>query len=47
MGTAMGADPVGLLTGGGIGGVLLVVGVAFGASGFIMTQKILEGASPS
>lgn len=47
MGTAMGADPVGLLTGGGIGGVLLVVGVAFGASGFIMTQKILEGATPS
>lgn len=47
MGTAMGADPVGLLTGGGIGGVLLVVGVAFGATGFVLTQKILEGANPS
>lgn len=47
MGTAMGADPIGLLTGGGIGGLLLVSGVALVAAGFVMTQKILEGANPS
>lgn len=47
MGTAMGADPIGLLTGGGLGGVLLVSGVLLVAAGFVMTQKILEGATPS
>lgn len=47
MGTAMGADPVAVLTGGGLGGVMLVVGVGLGVAGFIITQKILENASPS
>lgn len=47
MGTVMGADPIGFLTGGGIGGVLLVIGVGLVAAGFAMTQKILEGANPS
>lgn len=46
MGTVMGADPIGFLTGGGIGGVLLVIGVGLVAGGFVMTQKILEGANP-
>ncbi len=47
MGTVMGADPIGFLTGGGIGGVLLVIGVGLVAAGFAMTQKILERANPS
>lgn len=47
MGTAMGADPIGFLTGGGLGGVLLVTGVSLVAGGFVMTQKILEGANPT
>lgn len=47
MGTVMGADPLGFLTGGGLGGLLLVVGVSLVAGGFVMTQKILEGANPS
>lgn len=46
MGTVMGADPLGFLTRGGLGGVLLVTGVALVAAGFVMTQKILEGANP-
>ena len=47
MGTAMGANPIGVLTGGGIGGILLVVGVGLDALGFIVTHKILKSASPS
>lgn len=47
MGTAMGAEPLAVLTGGGIGGLMLVAGVALGAAGFVLTQKILAGASPS
>ncbi|MFP7365077.1 type II secretion system F family protein [Corynebacterium callunae] len=47
MGTAMGADPLAILSGGGIGGIMLVVGVGLGVAGFVITQKILENASPS
>lgn len=47
MGTAMGANPLGLLTGGGIGGFLLVIGVGLDAAGFVLTHKILQSASPS
>ena len=47
MGTAMGADPIGFLTGGGVGGILLITGVLLSAAGFILTEKILEGASPT
>ena len=47
MGTAMGADPIGFLTGGGVGGILLITGVLLSSAGFILTEKILEGASPS
>ncbi|ANE03029.1 type II secretion system F family protein [Corynebacterium crudilactis] len=46
MGTAMGANPLGILTGGGIGGLLLVVGVGLDAAGFVITHKILQSASP-
>lgn len=44
MGTAMGADPLGLLFGGGLGGMLLVAGVGLSCSGFLWTRKIIEGA---
>lgn len=47
MGTAMGADPLAVLTGGGIGGMMLVGGVTLGAAGFLLTQKILAGADPT
>lgn len=47
MGTAMGADPIGFLTGGGVGGILLITGVLLSGAGFILTEKILEGASPA
>lgn len=47
MGTAMGANPLGLLTGGGLGGFLLVIGVGLDAAGFVVTHKILQSASPS
>ncbi|BAU94691.1 type II secretion system protein F [Corynebacterium suranareeae] len=46
MGTAMGAHPLGVLTGGGIGGLLLVIGVGLDAAGFVITHKILQSASP-
>lgn len=47
MGTAMGANPLAVLTGGGLGGVMLVVGVLLDATGFVITQKILSQASPT
>lgn len=47
MGTAMSADPIGFLTGGGVGGILLITGVLLSGAGFILTEKILEGASPA
>lgn len=44
MGVAMGADPLGLLFGGGLGGVLLVVGVALSCAGFLWSRRIISGA---
>lgn len=44
MGTAMGADPLGLLFGGGLGGILLVVGVGLCCAGFAWTQVVLNRA---
>lgn len=44
MGGAMGADPVGLLFGGGLGGLLLLVGVGLSCSGFLWSRKIIMAA---
>lgn len=45
MGTAMGADPVGFLTGGGLGGILLVTGTALAAGGFVWSRHIIGRAA--
>lgn len=45
MGTAMGADPVGFLTGGGLGGLLLVLGTALAAGGFVWARHIIGKAA--
>ncbi|MFC6147200.1 type II secretion system F family protein [Corynebacterium nasicanis] len=45
MGTAMGADPLGFLSGGGLGGVLLVTGTALGAGGFLWSRHIIGRAA--
>ena len=45
MGAAMGANPVGLLTSGGIGGVLLVVGTALVCAGTVVSRVIIERAA--
>lgn len=45
MGTAMGADPLGLLFGGGLGGMLLVLGVGLSCSGFLWSRRIITGAT--
>ena len=45
MGTAMGAKPLAILTGGGLGGVLLVVGTALVCAGVAVSRRIIEGAS--
>lgn len=42
MGTAMGANPVGFLTGGGVGGILLIVGTAFLCAGVIVAETIIR-----
>lgn len=44
MGTVMGADPLGLLFGGGLGGILLVVGVGLCCAGFAWAQVVLNRA---
>lgn len=44
MGTAMGAAPLGLLLGGGLGGVLLVSGTGLVCAGFLWSQRIIAGA---
>lgn len=46
MGTAMGADPIGLLTGGGLGGLLLLSGTALAAGGFVWSRIIIGRAAP-
>ena len=45
MGTAMGASPLAFLTGGGLGGVLLVVGTALVCAGVVVSRRIVEGAA--
>lgn len=44
MGTAMGANPLGLLLGGGLGGILLVLGVSLSCGGFYWSRRIISGA---
>lgn len=46
MGTAMGADPLGFLLGGGVGGILLVVGTGLAATGFVWSRHIIRRAAP-
>lgn len=45
LGTAMGARPLGLLLGGGLGGLLLVTGVALAAGGFAWSRHIIGRAA--
>ena len=45
MGTAMGARPLSLLFGGGLGGLLLVTGVALAAGGFLWSRHIIGRAA--
>lgn len=45
MGQAMGARPVTLLTGGGLGGLLLLVGTALVCAGFATSQAIIGRAA--
>lgn len=45
MGAAMGADPLGFLLGGGLGGILLVVGTALVCGGFVWSRVILTKAA--
>ena len=40
LGQAMGASPLAVLTGGGLGGILLVIGVGLVAVGLWWTEKI-------
>ncbi|MDL9937525.1 type II secretion system protein F [Gordonia sp. ABSL1-1] len=40
LGQATGADPVGILLGGGLGGVLLVIGTALAAAGLLWAERI-------
>lgn len=45
MGTGLGADPLAVLTGGGLGGLLGVLGAVFLSAGLWWTEKIAEGAA--
>ena len=45
MGGAMGARPLGLLFGGGLGGILLVVGVGLSCAGFAWSQAVMRKAA--
>lgn len=45
MGMSMGADPLGLLLGGGLGGILLVSGTTLIAGGVLISRWIIERAS--
>lgn len=44
LGKGMGADPWGFLSGGGVGGLMLVIGVGLSASGWLWCQHILAKA---
>lgn len=43
LGEVMGAHPVGVLLGGGVGGILLIAGCAFACAGRLWTQAIANG----
>lgn len=45
LGQATGADPLDVLTGGGLGGVLLIVGIAFVVAGLCWSDRIVERVS--
>ncbi|WJY67139.1 Bacterial type II secretion system protein F domain protein [Corynebacterium auris] len=45
MGTAMGANPLGFLLSGGVGGALLVAGTALVCAGYVTCARIIEGAA--
>ena len=45
LGQATGANPVGVLTGGGLGGILLIVGTAFIVAGLCWSDRIVEKVS--
>ncbi|SDS60345.1 type II secretion system F family protein [Corynebacterium timonense] len=45
MGTAMGANPLGVLVDGGVGGVLLIAGCALVCAGYLACARIIEGAA--
>lgn len=45
MGTTMGADPVGFLLGGGLGGILLVFGTGLASTGFVWSRHIIGRAA--
>lgn len=44
LGQMMGADPLGVLFGGGLGGVLLVVGTILAAGGLVWSERITDRA---
>lgn len=44
LGAAMGAHPLGVLFGGGLGGILLLVGTGLICAGLVMSQRIVAGA---
>lgn len=45
LGSGFGADPLGVLVGGPVGGVLCLIGAAFLAAGLLWTDRIVDGAS--
>ncbi|AVZ38529.1 hypothetical protein CT688_02530 [Dietzia sp. JS16-p6b] len=45
LGSGFGADPLGVLFGGPIGGALCLIGVGFLATGLMWTERIVDGAS--
>ncbi|MBC7294833.1 MAG: hypothetical protein H5T79_00580 [Dietzia sp.] len=45
LGSGFGADPLGVLLGGPIGGVLCLIGAGFLAAGLLWTDRIVDGAS--
>ena len=46
MGGAMGANSLGFLLGGGLGGILLVIGVGLACGGFAWSRVIIRKAAP-
>ncbi|MDO4911425.1 MAG: hypothetical protein Q3972_06745 [Corynebacterium sp.] len=46
LGSAMGAQPLNFLFGGGIGGIILIIGVGLAACGYWWSHKIIRKAMP-